>query len=552
MSALACAASGANLHVIHVAAGGAIVIRHPEEGVMPAASEHSEGALAPAESVRSRYAVTFGAQVFRMLLSLVSAAIVPRALGPAVYGNYSFLLSTSAAFRGFIDTGAQQAFFTFSSQQRASGPLTKLYALVIGAQFLLVLVVFGISAACGQTSWLWHGQRPDQIVLVTVFDWLMFLATSLQQLGDSKGLTARLQLTGAAVSLLTIVALSLLWVTRTLDFYSYVWLNMAGAGLTCALMIYRLILQNKPMFWSGALRVRDYAVRWWRFTRPLIGLQYYFPVVAYLGIYLIQKWYRPEEQGYYALALQWCGFAMVFTNSGVWIFWRELAHHGVSRDLRLAAGTYRQFSRLFFFMALVLSCWLSASSGALIQIVAGDRFQAASTVLAIMAFYPIVQTLGQLTTASLKAMERTGSYARWSVLLSIPDLLLTYVLLAPSSAPVPGLHLGAVGMAIKTAMYGLISVEVYDALNCRYLDLPYGAGLARRATALAIVGTLAVVVLGIGVHGLKRIGIGGMTALALASSAYALAIGMLVWVRPGLAGLTRAQIRHGWPAFGRR
>src|ERR1700749_3866388 len=73
----------------------------PEQG-----SSHEH---APAESVGSRYVVTLGAQVFRMLLSFATAAIVPRALGPAIYGNYTFLLSTSAAIRGVLDSGTQQA-----------------------------------------------------------------------------------------------------------------------------------------------------------------------------------------------------------------------------------------------------------------------------------------------------------------------------------------------------------------------------------------------------------------------------------------------------------
>jgi O-antigen/teichoic acid export membrane protein len=497
------------------------------------------------ESVRSRYAVTLGAQVFRLLLSLISATIVPRALGPAIYGNYSFLLSTSSTLRGVLDTGTQQAFFTFSSQEHASGSLTRLYALVLSVQFSIVLVVIAVAGAVGKTEWLWHAQRLDQIFLVTVLDWLLFLALSLQQLGDSKGLTTYQQLIGAAVALLTVVGLVLLRTTNTLNFYSFVWLSLAAAGLNCVILAYRLLIVNRALFWSGVLSVRNYAGRWWSFTRPLILVQYYLPVVAYLGLFLIQKWYGSEEQGYYALALQWCAFAMVFTNSGVWIFWREVAHHTASRELHIAAGIYEQFSRLFFFLALVLSCWLSASSGLLVQVVAGERFRAAAAVLAIMAFYPVSQTLGQLTMVSLKAMERTGSYARWSVLLSIPDFLLTYILLAPPSAPVPGLHLGAVGLAIKTAVYGFMSVQVYDWLNCHFLGISYAAMLGRRIVALVTVGAIALVFLGVGGRALRGIGAGSITTLALSSCAYALIVAATVWLRPALAGLTRAQVLRG-------
>jgi O-antigen/teichoic acid export membrane protein len=497
------------------------------------------------ERVSSRYVVTLGAQVFRLLLSLISATVVPRALGPAIYGNYSFLLSTSAALRGVFDTGTQQAFFTFSSRERASGSLTQLYALVLGAQFAIALAIIGLAAVTGKTQWLWHAQRLDQIVLVTVLDWLLFLAVALQQLGDSKGRTTYQQLAGAAVALLTVVGLVLLHVTDSLNFYSFVLLSAAGAALNCAILIYRMLVVNRALFWDGVLRVGDYAARWWRFTRPLMVLQYYLPVVAYLGLYLIQRWYGSEEQGYYALALQWCAFAMVFTNSGVWIFWREVAHHTAAQDLQTAGRIYQQFSRLFFFLALVLSCWLSASSGLLVQVVAGERFRAASGVLAIMAFYPVSQTIGQLTMVSLKAMERTSSYARWTLALSVPDVLLTYFLLAPASAPVPGLHLGAVGLATKTVVYGLLSVQVYDWLNCRFLGIRYTAILGRRITATLTVGAIALILLGVGGPFLRVIGVGSTMALVLSSCAYGLVIAIAMWLRPGLAGLTRMQLIRG-------
>ncbi|MBS0418984.1 MAG: oligosaccharide flippase family protein [Proteobacteria bacterium] len=502
----------------------------------------------PAESVRSRYAVTLSAQIFRLLLSVVTAAIVPRALGPAVYGNYNFLLSTSAALRGFLDNGTQQAFFTFSSQERASGPLTRLYARALALQFGIVVVLVAVAAATGKTDWLWRAQRLDQIVLVTLLDWALFLVLSLQQLGDSKGLTSYLQLTTAAVSLVTLLALLLLRFTGQLDFYTFVSVNLAGAVLTCLTLGRRLLWRERARFWDGVQGTGAYVARWWRFTKPLLLIQYYLPVVGYLGLYLIQKWYGSEEQGYYALALQWSAFAMVFTTSGVWIFWREVAHHSASDNLQHAARTYEQFSRLFFLLALVLSCGLSAGSGLLVQVVAGPRFQAATGVVAIMAFYPLSQTINQLTMASMKAMERTATYARWSIVLSFPDLLLTYILLAPGDAAVPGLHLGATGMAIKTALFGLLTSQVYDWINCRFLKIEFAPTVARKGAAVIAVGTLAVVLLACGGAFLQRLGM-GVGALCVASLAYGAAVAALILLWPGLAGMTRAQlVRFATPA----
>jgi O-antigen/teichoic acid export membrane protein len=512
---------------------------------MSARTSHLNGAYPTPDSVSSRYAVTLGAQLLRLLLSLISAVIVPRTLGPGMYGNYSFLLSTASTLRGFFDPSAQQTFFTFSSRERTSGSLSKLYALVLAGQLVIVFALISAAVVGEKTAWLWPGQQVDQIYWVTLLDWTVFLALSLQQLGDSKGLTVYAQLIGAAVSLFAVIGLLALWGAGRLNFYSYVWLNLTAAALMCVLLGYWLLVINRDLCWSGALRIGDYVKRWWVYARPLILLEYYLPVVSFLGLYFIQRWYGSVEQGYYALALQWSALAMVFTNAAVSIFWRELARQSAARDYRLAANTYLQFSRLLFFLVLVLSCWLSMSSDLLVQVIAGEAYLAGSNVLAIMAFYPVAQTLGQLTVAALKATERTASYARWSVLLSVPDLFLTYFLLAPNDGPVPGLHLGAVGMAIKTAVYGLVSVQIYDWLNCRFLRLSYATALGRRAVAIGIVGVLAFALLRWGGASLQSARLHDVTALAVSSVAYAVAIGAIVWCWPDLAGLSRAQILRG-------
>jgi O-antigen/teichoic acid export membrane protein len=486
-----------------------------------------------------------------MVLSLITAAIVPRTLGPTMFGTYSFLLSTSAAIRGFLDNGTQQAFFTFSSQARSSGSLTRVYALVLCGQFAIVLLLIGLAAVTGRTNWLWRGAQLDQIVLVTAVDWALFLALCLQQLGDSKGRTAYAQLAAAAVSVLTLVVVLILWLARALNFYTFAWLNLAGATLLCIVLVWRLLGRYRAQLWDGALEFHNYARRWWRFTRPLILLQFYFPVVAYLGLYLIQRWYGSAEMGFYALALQWSSFALVFTTSGVAIFWREIAH-GALQDMRHTAVTYEKFGQLFFFLALALSCGLSAGSGMLVRVVAGARFSAAANVLAIMAFYPISQTINQLTVASMKATERTASYARWSLLLSIPELLLTYVLLAPVNLPIPGMQLGAIGMAIKTALYGLVTSLVYDWVSCRFFNIRYSAALARKATATIAVGATALILIYEGGSWLRRVGMSDATALCAASCAYAAAVGLLLFLWPDLAGITREQLLRGMTWLARR
>jgi hypothetical protein len=159
-----------------------------------------------------------------------------------------------------------------------------------------------------------------------------------------------------------------------------------------------------------------------------------------------------------------------------------------------------------------------------------------------MAFYPISQTINQLTSVSMKATERTGTYARWTIILSVPDLLLAYFLLAPSDAAVPGLHLGAIGMAIKTALYGLATSQVYDWVNCRYLGVDFLRGLRDKIIAVAVLSSLGYLSLAVAARWLQHLGVSDLAVLVSASCLYAIAVALTVLLWPAGAGFNRTQI----------
>jgi O-antigen/teichoic acid export membrane protein len=460
----------------------------PRVGIVAAAA--SPSSTPTVDIVRHRYAATVLGQAVQMASSIVSAAVVPRFLGAAEYGNFSFLLNMAANLRGFTEPSAQQAFFTLSSREEASGPLTRLYAVWVLAQLALLLSIVAGVAALGWSGWVWPGQRLDRIVLITFLDWTIFLTLSLKQLGDSKGLTVWPQMFSIAGAAAMAFGTLVLAISHALTFYTYAWLNLITAAATSAMLARWLLVVHGLTCWNGALagKARAYIGQWWTYARPLILVEYYTPLAALFSTYLIQAWYGPREQGQLALAWRWSAAVMLFTGSATAILWREIAHAVAQGDDRKAADMFRSSSRVLLFVTMSICVWLAAGSRVLVDAIAGPDYAEAAPVLAIMAFYPLQQTFGQLNGMALKATGRTATYRNITIATSVPDIVLTYFLLAPSGARVPGLDLGAAGVAVRMVGYGLLSVQVYEWSNARHFGIGYGRLLRERAGVFAVFG----------------------------------------------------------------
>lgn len=496
------------------------------------------------ESVRRRYLVTLITQFVQLAGSIVTAGVVPRALRPADFGNYSFLMNTASTIRTFLDPSASQAFFTFSSQERRTGSLTQLYGLVILIQMAVSFSLISIVVFAGRLDSIWPGQRLEHILLVTVLDWMIFLAIILRQLGDSKGLTVRAQFISLAASVLNIAGVLVLNSMGRLNLYTYIAINMISTIVIGVGLVRWLLMENEGLTWEGTVRerLREYISRWWRYASPLLVWEYYKPLLAYLSVYLLQRWYGSVEQGYFALASKWSAFVLVFTSSALSIFWREIAN-AVSRGEReRAARIYEKFTHLLFFLSVVLCAWLSFGSPYLVQILVGEEYLLAVPTLALMAFYPLQQTYGQINVAALKGAEQTKVIRNLGILISIPDLLLTYFLLAPADAPIPGLRLGALGVAIKMVVYGLISVQAYERISHRLFNLSYVKTFSRKSGVAVLVLICALLSMSVLGHFLAGLGTLPVVNFVIVSTSYFLLIASLFVFIPESAGMNKVEL----------
>ena len=500
-----------------------------------------------------RYLVTLGSQLVRLILAGVTASIVPRALGPLQYGNYNFLVGTATSIHSFLDPSASHAFFTFSSSQVRTGSLSRIFAGVLATQLAIALTLVSVAYLGGWLTAIWPGQAGFHVAMVTTSVWLTFVATALQQLGDSKGLTLKAQLLGLISTASALVGVVVLAAVGALTFETMVITTGTAALLGCLLLGRFLLVDHHEQCWDGNARKDGGQVvrAWWAYARPLLSIEYCTPLVTFLSLYLVQTQYGPREQGYLSLATRWSALVVVFTSASLMIVWREVARHSATGDLSGASEVYRRFSSGLFCVTLVLCTLLSGLSPLLVAGIAGPDYAPAIPVVAIMAFYPLQQMAGQLTAAAFKATGRTIAYRNLGFLYFGFDLALVYFLLVPADAFIPGLGLGAVGVAIRLVVFGLIGVQLYERADARYFRFSYVQATLSKIRSIILVGAVAFATLRWAPARLLEYTAGSTVAAAtIASILYLSIIGVIVFRWPEIMGLTRAHVEWSLDQLG--
>lgn len=449
-----------------------------------------------------RYVYTLFSTVCRVAFGAVTSIIVPKTLGPAAVGTIAFGQIIAQNIRGVFDVNISQSFFTLSSKTLRSGSITRLFMRIIFAQFILTVtacIVIGVTRIGGQ---ILQGTPLHLLLVLLLLEWATSSVTISNQLGDSKGISRWPQIATLAANLLTTVMVVVLAGLNRLTLWSYV-LTLLGASLLNVVAVISYLLHTRyDLVWadSGREHVRSSLRTIAKISVPLTIAGYYAMAIDFCERFLIQFQYGASEQAYYQIAARWASLIILFSTASLQVFWQRLVENIAAGNLGSARSLYLRLDGLLFYFTLCLAIVWSSIGKDVVTLLLGVDFQGAGAILTVMAFYPVSQVFGQLGNTIAIASGRTKESSVIGVITSTVGLAVSYAILAPRTGVVPGLGWGGVGLAIKTALFGLVMVQPLTFVNCKYLSISYSRLIASKlrifmiltaiAAALYVTGTM--------------------------------------------------------------
>ncbi len=502
-----------------------------------------------------RYAYKLLANVASVPVYLVMEAILPRALGPQMYGNYSFATNLFQQLSGFLDMGTSTCFYNALSRRQGEGGLIAFYmragvlvlCVSLLAAALMLLPPVGDLLLPGVPGWL----AP----LAAVWAFLTWWGRVLRSTNDALGETVPSELVRTALSLVAVLALVTLFWCGALNVHSLFAQQYAMLGSTA--LGYWLVTRAAWRRRFGCpvpLSLEPHARR--AYTREFFDYSHPLFVQALLSFamlsaerWLLQWFDGSAEQGFFALSQKVSMACFLFVSAMTPLVMRELSIAWGRKDAAGMGRLLNRFAPLLYVVAAYFSCFTLAEGAALVRIFGGEEFTAAIVPVQIMALYPLHQAYGQLTGAVFHATGRTRILRNMAAAECVYGLAAAWTLLAPSH--LFGLHLGATGLACKTVFVQMLTVNLYLWLASRFVPLRFWRNLLHQIWSLAALLALAFACR----EASLLAGLGGVESLPrffLSGVLYSGCAILVAALLPAFLGLSRQEVRELIVRFRRR
>jgi O-antigen/teichoic acid export membrane protein len=440
------------------------------------------GIDAPQKFAR-QYIAKLLANIMAIIAGLAMVVIVPRELGPANYGRYEFLLNFFQQVTGFLDAGTSACYYTRLSQSPGASRLVRLYGLfVLGVSAAMtgaVVCVFYFTPFAGR---LWAGEAMQLVLLGGLLGCMTWWSQIVRKTFDAHDLTVVGEQVFMAYRLVTVAALLGLLHLVTLDLVTYFVFQAIILALALAVCV-GVLAKSWPTANGAAapagLSLSNYVSDFVRYSSPLLASAVVVMVAGIVERWMLQTFGGSVEQGYYALAFQVGAVCFIFTSAMTQLLARELSRGWAAADIPGMARLFSRYVPNLYVLAAYFSMFVAFRAADIAALVGGQAFGPGAGVLAVMAFYPMHQTYGQLAGSVYLATGATRQYRNLGIVSSLFGLPAAYFLIAGSEFG--GFGLGGEGLAMKVVVLQVLTVNVMILFSTRLLGLNFYALLRHQA-----------------------------------------------------------------------
>jgi len=421
-------------------------------------------------SLVNRYSSKLISNIISIGVGILTMMIIPRYLGPALYGIYELVNVNILAIISMANFGVNYAFISKIAKRPSDMGLVRVYVKFMALSATAVCLVLYILIALG-----WFSEMLDYgysiLFLGLIFSILTGWQSITREINDAYSLTVSSEKIIIFFKAFGFALLLILVFTDYIGILSVYMMNIFVLTAVLILLIRSLIKNYTKNFRESKFQSSTKHVirEFWIYSRPLLIVSILTGSVTIYERGILEKFSGTIEQGYFSIGLRLGSVLLIFASALTPLLLREVAYDSgkgnYGKALKLLTSSLKGMS----FLVSVGAIFLSAYSFQIIDLIYGAQYHESAMILSIMAFYPIYQVYGQYTEAYLLASGETKviqDVTKWQVLITI---ILTWFFIAP--AHFYGLGMNGLGLALSTVISTIFAVSFRVFKISKLIDL---------------------------------------------------------------------------------
>ena len=380
---------------------------------------------------------------------MLTASIIPRMLGPSLFGDYKFLLYSFTQFTSLIGSGNN-----FLSVELAKNHYDKIlisfyWTFILTSGILASIFLIPILNSNLYTT-LFPGQNIFYLWLAFFLTFFIFIAQVLESMTDSCGLTKNGSIVNLLARVISVIFLLLfLFIFNWKNIFSVFSFSYISAFLLIVGFIGVLKIKNIPILY---FKISFYDLKqkfnsFYKYSSPLFFLSIVALPLSFLSRWILQTFGGSLQQGYFSLSDSLSSFVITFSNSFIPLLLREFSISFNDKDINHMSSLFNKSISFLFAISSFFSVFLLLNASKATLLLGGKTFEGAILPMSIMLLYPIPYITNNIIYAFIYSTNRTVLLRNVMVISSIFGVLITFILVAPKKYF--GLDLGAVGIAIS-------------------------------------------------------------------------------------------------------
>lgn len=397
-------------------------------------------------------------------MSIVVSIIVPRAIGPSDYGDFSYIVTTyTFLIQLFIFTSNLAYIYFLSHEKYLEEDINTFYFIFL---FITSAVVVAVGLVAANTElglkYLWNGLDDKYLLyLGMLFGLLASLQQRLIEFSDSTSQTVQSEKLKLISKFLLVLSVAGLIFFSVFDLPNYFLLSI----LSYLFFIY--LFANSIKFSFGKIKkgvMIDISYSFYQYLKPLIGFTLVAATYSYMGKYVLQSSSGSIEQGYYNFAYQLAMIPVMFISSIMAIYLSEMTKKFQAGEIEVVKNIFLDNVFRIYAIHAFISFFIVVNAEEIILLVVGKSFLGATAALQALSIFSLLHALGMLSGNIFFSSGRNRQYSIInSIIMGAGIVYLSYILFDS--------NINAVGLALIMTGFYLLRVLLQLYMNMSYLKI---------------------------------------------------------------------------------